>query len=147
MSCSDNLFLCIPNFSTKKMNLCHAKFVIILKGEIEKRKTMSCDKFEKLFTQDDETELLKHIQECDECRKEYEKFQKVGSLVKEAKPLFEKEKSKSITNKIALSMVAGVSFFILTGFVLMSWLPNYNYDKAVESDIYPVDEYGLVELF
>ncbi|MCR4880902.1 MAG: hypothetical protein K6A44_03005 [bacterium] len=115
--------------------------------KIKRVKTMNCDKFEKLFTQEDETELLEHIKTCEECRKEYEKFQKIGSLVKEAKPLFEKEKVKSLTNKIALSMVAGVSFFILTGFVILSWLPNYNYDKAVESDIYPVDEYGLVELF
>ena len=118
-----------------------------MKGELKKEKTMNCDKFEKLFTQEDETELLEHIKTCEECRKEYEKFEKVGCLVKEVKPLFEKEKAKSLTNKIALSMVAGVSFFILTGFVLMSWLPNYNYDKAVSSDIYPVDEYGLVELF
>ena len=70
-----------------------------------------------------------------------------SKLIKEAKPLFEKEKVKSLTSKVALSMVAGVSFFILTGFVVLSWLPNYNYDKAVSSDIYPVDEYGLVELF
>ena len=108
---------------------------------------MSCDKFEKLFLQDDETELLEHIKTCEECRKEYEKFQALGNLVKEAKPLFKKEKSKSIQHKIALSMVAGVSFFFLTGFLLMNWLPNYNYDRAVSSDIYPVDEYGLVELF
>ena len=108
---------------------------------------MSCDKFEKLFTQEDETELLEHIQTCEECRKEYEKFRSVEALVKETKPLFKKEKVKSIQRKIALSMVAGVSFFILAGFVIMSWLPNYNYDKAVSSDIYPVDEYGLVELF
>lgn len=131
------------------MNLSHAKFVIILKGNLKREKTMNCDKFEKLFTQKDETELLKHIETCDECRQEYEKFQAIGNLVKEAKPLFEKEKakSKSLRRKIALSMVAGMSFFCLTGFVLMSWLPNYNYDKAVSSDIYPVDEYGLVELF
>ena len=108
---------------------------------------MNCDKFEKLFIQEDSTELLEHIQVCEECRKEYEKFQKIGALVKEAKPLFKKEKVIKIRSRIALSMVAGVSFFILTGFVLMSWLPNYNYDKAVSSDIYPVDEYGLVELF
>ena len=90
---------------------------------------------------------MEHIKTCEECRREYEEFEKIGSLVKEAKPLFEKEKVKSLTGKIALSMVAGVSFIILTGFVVMSWLPNYNYDKAVSSDIYPVDEYGLVELF
>ena len=108
---------------------------------------MSCDKFEKLFTQEDGNELLEHIKTCEECRKKYEDFQKIGSLVKEAKPLFIKEKTKSIQHKIALSMAAGVSFFFLTGFLLMNWLPNYNYDKALSSDIYPVDEYGLVELF
>ncbi len=108
---------------------------------------MSCDKFEKLFTQEDETELLEHIKTCEECRKEYEKFEKIGALVKEAKPEFERAKTRALKSKIALSMVAGVSFFVLTGFIMLSWLPNYNYDKAVSSDIYPVDEYGLVELF
>ena len=44
-------------------------------------------------------------------------------------------------------MVAGVTLFILTGFVLMSWLPDYNYDQAIASEIYPTDEYGLMELY
>ncbi len=106
---------------------------------------MSCDKFEKLFTQEDETELLEHIKSCEECRKEYEKMQSVSKLVKEAKPLFKKE--YAIKQKLALSLVAGVSLFCLTGFVLMSWLPYYNYDQAMTSEIYPTDEYGLVELY
>ena len=106
---------------------------------------MSCDKFEKLFTQEDETELLEHIKTCPECRAQYEKFQKVSNLVKEAKPLFLREKFQ--TKKIALSMVAGVTLLCLTGFLLLSWLPYYNYDQAIASDIYPTDEYGLVEFY
>ena len=127
------------------MNLWHAKFVIILKGKNEKRKTMSCDKFEKLFIQEDESELLAHIQECEECRKEYEKMQAISSLVKEAKPLFKKD--NVIRHRFAISMVAGATLFCLTGFLLLSWLPYYNYDQAIASDIYPTDEYGLVELY
>jgi len=106
---------------------------------------MSCDKFEKLYTQEDETELLEHIKTCKECREKYETFQKVSNLVKEAKPLFLKERFKK--RKIALSMVAGFSVLFLTGFLLLNWLPNYNYDQAVASDIYPTDEYGLMEFY
>lgn len=106
---------------------------------------MSCDKFEKLFIQEDETELLEHIKTCKECKDEYEKMVKVSNLVKEAKPLFKKD--KNLKKNLALTMVASVTICSLTGFLLLSWLPYYNYDSALESDIYPVDEYGLVELY
>jgi len=106
---------------------------------------MRCNKFEKLFLQEDETELLEHIKSCDECREEYEKFEKISSLVKETRPLFQKEKFRQ--KQVAISLVAGFSLFILTGFVVFNWLPNYNYDKAIESEIYPTDEYGLMELY
>ena len=106
---------------------------------------MGCNKFEKLFTQEDETELLEHIKTCEECRKQYEEFQKVSNLVKEAKPLFMKEKFQK--RKIAFSMVAGVTILSLTGFLLLNWLPYYHYDQAIASDIYPTDEYGLLELY
>ena len=106
---------------------------------------MSCDKFEQLFCKADETELLEHIKTCEDCKKEYEKMQAVSKLVKEAKPLFKKEKFAK--KKIAVSIAAGVMLFCLTGFAVMSWLPDYNYDLAMESEIYPTDEYGLVELY
>ena len=106
---------------------------------------MNCDKFEKLFTQEDETELLEHIQSCEECKREYEKMKAVSGLLKEAKPLFRKEKFRR--RKIAMTMVAGVTFFSLTGFLLMSWLPYYEYDQTSVSEIYPTDEYGLINLY
>jgi len=104
---------------------------------------MNCDKFEKLFTQEDETELLEHIKVCPECRQKYEQFNKISELVKETKPLFLKE--KRMKKNLAISLVAGVTFFILSGFVVMSWLPSYNYNQAIASEIYPTDEYGLVD--
>ena len=106
---------------------------------------MGCDKFEKLFTQEDETELLEHIKTCEDCRKQYEEFQKVSNLVKEAKPLFMKEKFQK--HKVTFSMVAGVTILSLTGFLLLNWLPYYQDDQAIASDIYPTDEYGLLELY
>ena len=118
-------------------------FVIIVKGK--KSKKMSCDKFEKLFTQEDETELLAHIETCPECKAEYEKMTAVSNLIKEAKPLFKKDYAK--TQRLAVTMVAGVSIFFLTGFLLLNWLPSYNYDQAISSEIYPTDEYGLLELY
>ena len=104
-----------------------------------------CEKFEELFLQEDETELLEHIKSCEDCRREYEKMQAVSNLVKEAKPLFKKERFQK--RNVALSIAAGFTFFILAGFVVMSWLPNYNYDQAVASELYPEDEYGLIALY
>ena len=90
---------------------------------------MSCDKFEKLFIQEDETELLEHIKECAECREEYERMQAISNLVKEAKPLFQKDKIKR--HRFAISMVAGMTLLCLTGFLMLSWLPYYNYEQAI----------------
>ena len=106
---------------------------------------MNCKKFEELFIKEDETELLEHIQNCEECKEEYEKMIKVSNLVKEAKPLFKKE--NKLKQNFALAMVASVTVCSLTGFLLLSWLPYYNYDSAIASDIYPTDEYGLIELY
>ena len=69
----------------------------------------------------------------------------VSSLLKEAKPLFRKEKVRK--RKMAMAMVAGVTFFSLTGFLLMNWLPYYEYDQASISEVYPTDEYGLINLY
>ncbi len=106
---------------------------------------MSCDKFEKLFTQEDETELLEHIKSCEDCRREYEKMQAVSNLVKEAKPLF--KKGDVIRQRVAITMVAGVTLFCLSGFLLLNWYPSYNYQQEMASELYPTDEYGLVELY
>ena len=38
-----------------------------------------CTKYEALFTFRDEEELNEHIQECEDCRLEHEKMQKVSS--------------------------------------------------------------------
>ena len=56
-------------------------------------------------------------------------------------------KEKFQKRKVAFSMVAGVTILSLTGFLLLNWLPYYQYDQAIASDIYPTDEYGLLELY
>ena len=38
-----------------------------------------CSKYEELFISSDSETLEKHIQECEECRKEHESQQKVSS--------------------------------------------------------------------
>ena len=48
--------------------------------------TKKCDKYESLFIFADEETLNKHLQECEDCRREHEKMHKVSVLVKEAEP-------------------------------------------------------------
>lgn len=106
-----------------------------------------CTKYEALFTFRDEAALLKHIEECEDCRKEHEKMQKVSALIQEAKPLYLKQKSISQKAKVAcvagLMLISGVSFGVL----------NYNYDiidymtyhnVSIEDMGFPTDEYGLL---
>ena len=44
-----------------------------------------CNKIEGLFTFSNEEEILNHIQECEECKKEYENQKKVSDLISEVK--------------------------------------------------------------
>ena len=54
-----------------------------------------CSKYEGLFIFSDKTELDKHLQECEECRKENEKMAKISDLIQEVKPYYLKKQSKS----------------------------------------------------
>ena len=45
-----------------------------------------CDKYEALFVFQGEDALHKHLEECEECKKEYEKQLKISALVKEVAP-------------------------------------------------------------
>jgi hypothetical protein len=104
---------------------------------------MNCDKFEKLFIQETQDELLKHIQNCEICMLEYKKMVCTENLIKEVKPHFIiQAKSRSFA-KIAASfaLVAVSSLFILNNF----YIPKLSYEESISSS-FPVDEYGLMNI-
>ena len=110
--------------------------------------TEKCRKYEILTNFGTEEELLKHVEECADCKAEHEKMLAVSALIQEAKPYYFKQKSKSKKLKIAcamfLIMFAGTFFGIL----------NYNYDiidnltygssMTIEDMGFPTDDYGFI---
>lgn len=102
---------------------------------------MYCDKFEELFIQETDEELLKHIQECETCMLEYKKMLKVESVIKEVKPVFAAQKRNKALTKIAASM----ALVVISSFVLLN---NFNSTKICyeDSSAFPVDEYGLLDI-
>lgn len=104
---------------------------------------MSCDKFEKLFIQDTEDELLEHIQSCEVCMLEYKKMKKTESLIQEVRPLLQKQKNKIAYAKIA----AAFALVIVSSFVIMNnfYAPKLCYEDS-NSAVMPVDEYGLLDI-
>jgi len=104
---------------------------------------MNCDKFEKLFIQENETELLEHIKTCETCMAEYKQMLKTQEVIKEAKPYFErKEKSRNFAKIAAAIGLIAVSSFVIFS---VNFVPKVSYEDSV-SNAFPVDEYGLLDI-
>ncbi len=105
----------------------------------------ACNKFEELFILDDDKQLLEHIESCEDCRKEYEQMEAVSALIKEAKPFIKRKQREYM--KMSAVIAAGMLIIGITSFAFMNYMPTYKYETAISSEMYPVDEYGLVELY
>ena len=105
-----------------------------------------CTKFEALFTFADEKTLMDHIQECDDCRAEYEKMNKVSELIEEVKPHYKKDKFRAVK-------VACVLFALMVGGTTLE-MANMHYNIVDEimygqqftaEDLgFQTDDYGLI---
>ncbi len=107
-----------------------------------------CAKFESLFIFSDE-KFGEHLETCEDCRHEFEKFKKLSLIIQEAKPLYFKRKNKAANLKIALMM----SLVILAGtvFATITYNPmgiadtiKYGETLCAEDYGFPVDSYGLI---
>mgnify|MGYP006988851655 CR=1 FL=1 len=110
-----------------------------------------CSKYEEIFISSDNTEELeKHIQDCKECRVEYEKQKKVSSLLEEVKLYYYANRKKRMvrlraTCAIVFVMFSALSFagIALTNEDLMDTL-KYGDTLSAEDLGFPVDSYGLL---
>lgn len=109
-----------------------------------------CSKFEELFIGASKEELEKHIQECEECRKEYEAQQKVSSLLDEVKMYYYSKRKKRIARLRAACAVmfmvfslASVGGFALTNDDVLDTL-KYGDTLSAEDLGFPVDSDGLL---
>lgn len=110
-----------------------------------------CNKFEELFVKADESVLLAHIEDCSECRSEYEKMLKVSNLISEVKPLYRRKRR---VQKNVFAMAASFLMIFLAFFAIQIYTPNSIVNETIASisgsdytyeEIgLPVDEYGLI---
>lgn len=108
-----------------------------------------CNKYETLFIFSDEETLKKHFEECDECREEHEKMQKVSALIQEVKDDY-KQKPAHILAKTAcvllLFFVGGVSINTLDMQYGILDTVRYGEPLTIEDLGFPTDSYGLIQV-
>lgn len=108
-----------------------------------------CSKYEGLFIFSDDAALAKHLEECEECRKEQEKMDRVSELIDEVKLYY---RSKMVKKRVNLKAVCVLSLLLFSTLTLGV---AYNNDDLMDTmrygDIltaeelgFPVDSYGLI---
>ena len=107
-----------------------------------------CSKYEGLFVFSDEETLNKHIEECDDCRSEHEKMQKVSDLLGEVKFHYRLRRRKIMKLKavcaVAMLMFFSASFGVLYNDSDLSDALMYGETLSAEDLGSPVDSYGLI---
>ncbi len=109
-----------------------------------------CTKYEALFTFRSEDELMRHISECEDCRLEHEKMQKVSSLIEEVKPYYRAKRKNLAKIKIACALL--MVMFSGTTLGLINFNPDISdtlkYGTTLSSEDLglPVDSYGLISV-
>ena len=109
-----------------------------------------CSKYEGLFVFSDEETFKKHLEECDVCRKEHEKMQKVSDLLGEVK-FYYKSKRRKVMKLKAVCAAAMIMFFSATFGVVTTdgggdFADALMYGDALSAEDlgFPVDSYGLI---
>ena len=110
--------------------------------------TDKCTKFEGLFVFSNQ-EFDSHLESCEDCRLEKEKFDKISALIKEAKPLYFSQK-KSFAKKTATVAVASLLLIAGSLFTTMNYnsgmtnVAEYGDVMCAEDLGFPVDSWGLI---
>ena len=107
-----------------------------------------CSKYESLFIFSDEATLNKHLEECESCRKEHEKMQRVSELIQEVKPYYLKKRNK-LRRMRAVAAILFIMLFSATFGVIytnedLSESLMYGETLTAEDLGFPVDSYGLL---
>lgn len=112
-----------------------------------------CDKYEAYFVFQNEEAFNKHLENCEECRKEHEKYLKVSKLVKEVSDEYlKKMKIKSKKNTLKKIACCFTAFIIVSSFSGVKLYEDYNFQVNYIEGSYvsamglPTDDYGFLEL-
>lgn len=105
-----------------------------------------CEKFEALFTFGNEEDLLKHIEECEDCREEYEQMNKVSALIKEVKPHYKKTRFTAVRVACALFLIVlcGTTFQYANNNYSIVDTIKYGQQFTAEDLGFATDDYGLI---
>ena len=107
-----------------------------------------CRQYEAFFTFQDEETLKKHIETCEECRKEQEIMDKVSDLLKEVKPYYINKRKNTARLKIACAiltiMLSAVTMGVVNFNTDISDIIKYGNTLSAEDLGLPVDSYGLL---
>ena len=109
-----------------------------------------CNKYEGLFTFSSEEELRTHLNECEDCRLENEKMQKVSSLLDEVKLYYyakrkqKRAKLRAICAVLVFSLFTSLSLGLLVTNEDLADTIKYGQTLTAEDYGFPVDSYGLL---
>ncbi len=108
----------------------------------------NCSKYEALFTFGNEEALKKHIETCEDCKKEQETMDKVSELLKEVKPYYIAKRKNTAKLKMACAVIAILFGSTAMGVInLNSYISDilkYGNTLSAEDLGLPVDAYGLL---
>lgn len=107
-----------------------------------------CSKYEGLFVFSDEETLNSHLNECEECRLEQEKMDKVSDIIDEVKFYYYAKRKKKPFLKIACAVLllifTTVSYGVYENYDNMLDTLQYGESLSAEDLGFPVDSYGLI---
>ncbi len=110
--------------------------------------TEKCNKYEALFIFGNDETLQKHIEECEDCRKEHEKMQKVSELLKEVRPYYRQKRKNIAKMKIACAIFticfSSVTLGVINLNTDISDTIKYGSTLTAEDLGLPVDSYGFI---
>ena len=107
-----------------------------------------CSKYEGLFVFSDKETFEKHLENCEDCKLEHEKMQKVSKLLDEVKFHYRLKAKRALKIKAVGLALCLIFFSTSLGFVtqdddLMDAL-MYGQSLSAEDLGFPVDSYGLL---
>ena len=107
-----------------------------------------CSKYEGLFIFSNGKEFEEHLKDCQDCREEHEKMQRVSGLIQEVRPYYLKKKSKLRKLRAVAALLFIMLFSATFGVIYtnedLSDSLMYGETLTAEDLGFPVDSYGLL---
>lgn len=107
-----------------------------------------CSKYEGLFIFSDEETLKQHLIECEDCRAEQERMDKVSSLISEVKFYYKNKTRKSKKLRAVCALLFFMFFTATFGVIIndgeLTDELMYGESLTAEDLGFPVDSYGLL---